>query len=113
MKDQHMPPRRPGFLYLGLTVLLAAGCAHIPPAALQATATDYNVVLQRTSAEQLLLNLVRLRYREPPFFMEPSSVSAQLRRTVDLAAQAGVIDGRVTEGNLGLDDTSVFQNNQR
>ena len=75
---------------------MAAGCTHIPPAELQATATDYNAVLQRTSAEQLLLNLVRLRYHEPSFFMQPSAVSAQLRRTVELTAQAGINDARVT-----------------
>ena len=81
---------------------LENGDHYIPPAALQATATDYNVVLQRTSAEQLLLNLVRLRYHEPTFFMQPSSVSAQLRRTVDLTAQAGINDASVTARNLGF-----------
>ena len=102
MKPPLVPARRGKVVCLVLTLLMAAGCTHIPPAELQATATDYNVVLQRTSAEQLLLNLVRLRYHEPPFFMQPSSVSAQLRRTVELTAQAGINDARVTQRNLGL-----------
>ncbi len=103
MEDQPRARRRVEFASLGLALLSLSGCAHIPPAALQATATEYNIVLQRTGAEQLLLNLVRLRYHEPPFFMQPGAVSAQLRRTVDLTAQAGIKDANVTEHNLGLD----------
>lgn len=87
---------------------LSAGCARIPPAQIQASATDYNIVLQRTSDEQLLLNLVRLRYHEPPFFMEPSAVSAQLRRNVEVTALAGILDARVTESNAGLAGRLTF-----
>lgn len=87
---------------IALVMVLAVGCIRIPPAQIQATATDYNIVLQRTSDEQLLLNLVRLRYHEPPFFMEPTAVSAQLRRSAELSAQAGITDANVTERNLGI-----------
>ena len=85
---------RPGraALCLLLFALVSAGGVRIPVVALRASATDYNVVLQRTSAAQLLLNLVRLRYHEAPFFMEPSAISAQLRRSAELTAQAGLND---------------------
>jgi hypothetical protein len=56
--------------------LLLCGCA-LGPAALRASRIPYNEVIQRTTQEQLLLNLVRLRYREAPMFLEVSSVSAQ------------------------------------
>ncbi|HUU97946.1 MAG TPA: hypothetical protein VM487_19590, partial [Phycisphaerae bacterium] len=45
--------------------------------ALRASRIPYNEVIQRTTQEQLLLNLVRLRYREVPMFLEVGSVSAQ------------------------------------
>jgi hypothetical protein len=55
---------------------LLCGCA-LGPTALRASRTPYNEVIQHTTQEQLLLNLVRLRYREVPMFLEVGSVSAQ------------------------------------
>jgi len=37
----------------------------------------YNATLQKTNNEQMLLNLVRLRYVEYPFFLEVSNVTTQ------------------------------------
>ncbi len=93
--------RKRYFACVLLTTALA-GCGRIPPAQIQATATDYNIVLQRTSGEQLLLNLVRLRYHESPYFMEPSAVSAQLRRTVEISAQAALADASITQKSAGV-----------
>jgi hypothetical protein len=38
-----------------------------------------NSAFQQTNDEQLLLNLVRLRYRDTPAFLEVSSISSQTR----------------------------------
>ena len=43
MKSPLVPARRGKVVCLVLTLLMAAGCTHIPPAELQATATDYIV----------------------------------------------------------------------
>ncbi len=37
----------------------------------------YNVEIQKTNAEEMLLNLVRLRYYDSPFFLEVSSITSQ------------------------------------
>ena len=37
----------------------------------------YNVEIQKTNAEEMLLNLVRLRYFDSPFFLDVSSVTNQ------------------------------------
>lgn len=37
----------------------------------------YNIEVQKTNAEEMLLNLVRLRYYDSPFFLEVSSVTSQ------------------------------------
>jgi len=65
------------------------------PAALQASRVRYNEVIQATTAEQLLLNLVRLQYREAPLFLEVGSVSAQFafKTTAD-------VDGSIQEGPM-------------
>lgn len=44
--------------------LATGGCASLGPAAIRWERTDYNVAIQETQNEQLLLNLVRLRYSE-------------------------------------------------
>ena len=65
-----------GFIVAGLTAIVQCGCV-MGPRMLQASRAPYNEVIQRTTAEQLLLNLVRLKYRETPVFLEVGSVSAQ------------------------------------
>ena len=54
---------------------LLSGCHQFGPASVQASRANYNEVINRTSNEQLLLNLVRLKYRDTPFFLEVSSLT--------------------------------------
>ena len=61
-----------------------AGCSSLAPETLRGERADLNVALQWTSDEQLLLNLVRLRYRDTPAFLEVSSISTQARRETSL-----------------------------
>lgn len=49
--------------------LLAGGCAYHGPEALSMTRPEYNVVIQQTNDQELLLNLVRLKYRDTPYFL--------------------------------------------
>jgi hypothetical protein len=57
-------------------VLLASGC-HFPSRIVERTHSDYNQAIRQTGAEQLLLNVVRVRYDEMPLFLEISSISTQ------------------------------------
>lgn len=50
-----------------LTSLL--GCEYIGPRAVQAGRTDYNAAIKATDVEQLLLNIVRLRFSDKPYFL--------------------------------------------
>jgi len=63
-------------IVLTLAVSLS-GCVGLGPGAIQGSRADYNVALRRTDDEQLLLNLVRLRYRDRPLFLEASSLTTQ------------------------------------
>lgn len=53
----------------------AVGCS-VGPTTLRSNRADYNRALQQSANEQLLMNLVRLKYREPIMFLEVSSISA-------------------------------------
>jgi hypothetical protein len=57
--------------------LLVTGCATFGPTALQETRLQYNEVVKRTTEEQLLLNVVRLRYNDTPSSLGVSAIAAQ------------------------------------
>ncbi|HZZ91568.1 MAG TPA: hypothetical protein VFE23_03345 [Usitatibacter sp.] len=61
-----------------------AGCASIGPDALQQTRLQYNEAVKTTTEEQLLLNIVRLRYGDTPSSLAVSSIAAQFERTQNL-----------------------------
>ena len=58
-----------------LILLLAGGCAG--PRALRHSRSKYAAAVQVTRNEQLLLNLVRLRYRDTPSFLELGNLATQ------------------------------------
>ena len=66
--------------------LLFMGCANLGPTTLKSERSSYNLAIQRTNDEQLLLNLVRLKYRDTPFFMEVSSVASQFTLSTNIGA---------------------------
>lgn len=78
-----------------LASVAAAGCNLTGPWALEAGRQDYNEVVQQTSSEQLLLNLVRLRYMDPPQFLEVGSVTASYSfdSSLGIAASVPFTDG--------------------
>lgn len=96
---------------------LTAGCA-MGPKMLGSTRTGYNQAIQQTTNEQLLLNLVRLKYRDQPLFLEVSSVSAtfQFDRSV---ATTGTLNENIgpnpanpnvlrIDGRIGFTDRPTF-----
>ena len=91
------------FLLLSLFAflpLLFMGCANLGPTTLKSERSNYNLAVQRTNDEQLLLNLVRLKYRDTPFFMEVSSVASQLSLSTTANASATLQNG--VAGLFGL-----------
>jgi hypothetical protein len=68
--------RRIGTLTLLLPALVQAGCA-FGPRALERTHGQYNEAVNQVYEEQLLLNLVHLRYNDHPSRLEVSSIAAQ------------------------------------
>lgn len=65
-------------LFLGL-----CGCSKIGSQAMHRARTDYNAALQQSHDEQLLENIVRLRYLHNPSFLEVGSITTQLSISAD------------------------------
>ncbi len=83
--------------------VVVSGCV-LGPTALDVSRVRYNQVIQKTTSEQLLLNLVRLQYRENPLFLGVGSVSASFR-FADNAGISGTINegpGAINPDQLGL-----------
>lgn len=60
-----------------LALFLLAGCTNLGPRAVKMGRTQYNIVFRETTDEELLLNIVRFRYLEPPYFLELKSLNTQ------------------------------------
>jgi hypothetical protein len=73
-------------LLLLVAVAALTGCNLTGVTALRGGRGEYAEAIQQTSNEQLLLNLVRLRYRDPPAFFEVASVAASFERSSGLGA---------------------------
>lgn len=88
-------------LVIVIFILIAASCARISPKVIQAGANDYNVAMQNTRNEQMLLNLVRLKYRDTPFFMEVNSVSSQFKLSSEASLSTNFREQQIPE-SVGL-----------
>jgi hypothetical protein len=71
---------------LGCLVALAALSCTMPSKAIRAGYSIYNETIQYNQNQEMLLNLVRLKYRESPLFLKVGALSASytLQTTADL-----------------------------
>jgi len=83
-----------------LLLPLLAACTHIDPERIQANSNDYNIAIQHTSEEQLLLNLVRLKYRDTPFFLEVNSVTSQFKLNNSASLSASFKARKIPESGI-------------
>ena len=76
---------------------MLSGCASISGGVLRDSREQFNETAQATNAEQLLRNIVRLRYASSPYFLEISNVST----SATMGGSIGVF-GNTAPGGLGL-----------
>jgi hypothetical protein len=88
-----------GLLTLFISFLLAA-CQTLGPTALGVGRGAYNDVIARTSSEQTLGLLVRLRYSDPIGLLMVSSVTAGLKFNAEAKSEAGFGPRANYSGNL-------------
>ncbi len=66
------------FLFSSFTLILTGCQSYFGPSALSNTHPAYNQAIVKSLGEQMLLNLVRLKYRDEAYFLKVSSVTAAL-----------------------------------
>jgi hypothetical protein len=86
-----------GALLLSLLVTLPACQASLGPNAIRRAVPSYNETLISEMNQQLLLNLVRLRYRDNPLFLEVGTITTQQTLAtsggVNVSGTAGGVNG--------------------
>jgi hypothetical protein len=85
---------RPAAALLAAALVVTPGCIvsrPIGPPALQPAYLGFNEAIAAANDRQLLLNLVRLRYRDTPLFLEVGSVVSQHTRSVSGALGAEIL----------------------
>ena len=96
--------------------IVAPGC--IGPAAVSHTRTRYNEVYRATNDEEILLNIVRLRYADSPIFVDLPNITSQF----EVAALGNYTGGTGNQfpghtnlgfGQLGLRDTPTLSYHPR
>jgi hypothetical protein len=90
-----------------LMTLLLGGCAQLGPQVLVSGRPQYNIAVQQTEAQQLLLNIVRQRYNDPILFLDVTSISSGFSREASSSllgafgsgsdSGVGTLGGRVAE----------------
>ena len=87
----------PRALMIGLVLSLSA-CETVGPNAVRAGRTDYNTAIKFTNTEELLLNLVRLRFNDQPYVLGVSSISARVEF-------GGSVEGTLAESETAVNFT--------
>lgn len=73
---------------LCLAACLVATACSLGPRAMQVNRMDYNLSAQRSTHEQMLLNLVRTKYLENPLFMQVGTIASSFNYTLNAGATA-------------------------
>jgi len=91
------------WLALPATICIASltGCASVGPTFIQGTRTDYNIIIQQTNEQELLLNLVRLKYRDTLYFLTVEKVASSVEFLREVGTSASVPVGGNSTFTLG------------
>jgi hypothetical protein len=65
-------------LFFSCLTLLLGGCASVGPKSIAANRPAYNIAVQQTNDQELLLNLVRMLYRDTLYFTTVERVAASM-----------------------------------
>jgi len=90
----------PSIIFL-LTMGLLGSCSSYGPGTIERDRMDYGLSLNASIQQQLLGNIVRLRYLEAPVFVNVASVINQYSLSGQVQAGAGFNNSAIA-GNTGL-----------
>lgn len=80
--------------YIGLAWIMfcITGCGTLGPRVLPVNRLTYNTNLENSENEQLLLNLVRLRYGDSPYFLNVDSIASKLEYQARISPDIGLTE---------------------
>src|SRR5665213_1349915 len=88
---------------LSLMACLMACATNAGPRTIPGARFDYNERLSQSTNDQVLLNLVRLRYRDTPYFLEVGSVLVQYQITGRVAVTGSTAPAASPSATAGLE----------
>lgn len=89
-------------ILLGITIPALTACQRTGPASVTMGRGKFNDAIQQTNAEQLLTNIVRLRYRDTPHFMQVASVSVGMELQIGASGTGTFPEATLNTFGLGL-----------
>ena len=75
-------------LFFSLLFAFITGCGGYGGTILPNDRTSYNEAIQKSNMEEMLLNLVRMRYDDPPLFVKVSSLTSSLSRSTRMTVSS-------------------------
>ncbi len=92
----------PAFTLLLLAATLSLGACSVPSQAIRTDFTHYNETIQYNQSQQLLLNLVRMKYRETPLFLKSGDLFASYNFDANLGLSVSKSPGFLSrDASLG------------
>ena len=115
MRDKHIPANRTrhhgvvaSYRNVALSLVTActlAACQNLGPTSIRAGMPEYNAAILETGDEITMLNFVRIRYSESPYFMEVTNVFTSPSFTASARGSAGVTTDLGNSADLGAELT--------
>ena len=93
--------RRGRLLAIALLATWCASCVQIGPGFVAEGRPAYNIAVARTNDQELLMNLVRLRYSDTPYFTHVERIAAQVQFNRSLGAD-GTYTGTTSAAPSGV-----------
>jgi len=84
-----------------MTVIAATSGCQVANQSLRADFIDFNEIIQGNQTQQMLLNLVRMRYRETPLFLQAGSLTASYESSFSADSSASIPDGDMASLAMG------------
>ncbi len=85
-----MQARLPALGFLMLALLGSAGCQHYGPTSIVTDRIPYNQAIATSWKEQTLLNIVKLRYMDTPFFVDVPQITSGYTLQGTATASGGI-----------------------